>query len=151
MGLTSKTTYISMCAKGQIILEFSLMWIWLACLLAFQMPWDLSDLTFHYPIEELYKEPFGYMEGMRNWEQENYSPLLLKLVLESASLCPLEHFCVLPNLSFCFWACYREMEDWSGGGPSGGTQFLRFANVPTKFVFIVISDFISIEISFPIQ
>ena len=36
--LTPKTTYIGMCAKGQIILEFSLTWIRLTCLLAFHMP-----------------------------------------------------------------------------------------------------------------
>ena len=122
-GLTSKTAYIGMCAKGQIILEFFLMWIQLTCLLAFHMPWDCSNSTFHYPIEELYKEPFGYIEGMRNWEQENYSPLLSELILESASLCPLEHFCVLPKLAICLWACYWDMEDWSGGGLSGGLNF----------------------------
>ena len=63
VDLTLKTTYIEMCAKGQIILEFSLMWIRVTCLLAFHMPWDGPDSTFHYPIEELYKEPFGYIEG----------------------------------------------------------------------------------------
>ena len=123
MGLTSKTAYIRMCTKIQILLEFSLTWIWLTCLLAFHIPWDRSDSTLHCPIQELYKEPFGYIEGMRNWEQENYSPLLPNLILESASLCPLEHFCVLPKLAFCLRACYREMEDWSGGGLSGGLSF----------------------------
>ena len=38
------------------------MWIQVTCLLAFHMPRDRSDLTFHYPIDALYKEPFGYME-----------------------------------------------------------------------------------------
>ena len=109
-----------MCAKDQMILEFSLMWIQLTCLLAFHMPWDRLDSTLYYPIEELYKEPFGYIGGGIE-EQENYSPLLLELVLESASLCPLEHFGVLPKLAFCLWACYRQMEDWGGGGPSGGS------------------------------
>ena len=66
MDLTLKLVYIEMCTKGQMILEFSLMWIQVTCLLAFHMPSDHSDLTFHYPIEELYKEPFGYIEGMRN-------------------------------------------------------------------------------------
>ena len=148
-GLTTKTAYIEMCAKGQSLLEFSL--IRLTCLMAFHMPWDHSDSTFHYPIEELYKEPFRYIKGRRNWEQENYSPLFPELVLESASLSPLEHFCVLLKLSFCLWACYREMEDWGGGGPSGGIQFLWFVDVPAEVVFIVISDFILIEISFPVQ
>ena len=65
-----------MCAKGQSILEFSLMWIQVTCLLAFHMPWDRSGLTFHYPIEALSKEPFGYIERIGIEEQENYSPLL---------------------------------------------------------------------------
>ena len=108
-GFTSKTAYIRMCAKIQILLEFSLMWIWLTCLLAFHMPWDRSDLTFHYPIKELYNEPFGYIEGMRNWEKENYSPLFPKLVLESASLCPLEHFVFFLSLPF---ACEIAIERW---------------------------------------
>ena len=47
------------------------MWTGVTCLLAFHMPQDHSDLTFHYPSEALYKEPFGYIE-----EQENYSLLL---------------------------------------------------------------------------
>ena len=52
------------------------MWIRVTCLLAFPMPQGHSDLTFHYPIEALYKEPFGNIERGRIEEQENYSPLL---------------------------------------------------------------------------
>ena len=36
--LTLKPAYIGMCSKGQIVLEFSLMWIQVTCLLAFHMP-----------------------------------------------------------------------------------------------------------------
>ena len=74
--MTLKPTYIRMCAKGQIVLEFSLMWIQITCLLAFHMPRDRSDLTFHYPIEALYKEPLGYIEDGEIKEKENYSLLL---------------------------------------------------------------------------
>ena len=76
MDLTLKPVYIGMFAKGQIVLEFSLIWIRVTCLLAFHIPRDYSDLTFHYPIEALYKEPFGYIESGGIKEQENYSPLL---------------------------------------------------------------------------
>ena len=94
-----KLMYIGMCAKGQIVLEFSLMWIQITCLLAFHMPRDRSDLTLHYPIEALYKEPFGYIEKEGGIEEkENYSPLLPELILESASICPLEHFVFFPSL-----------------------------------------------------
>ena len=120
--MTLKPVYIGMCAKDQIVLEFSLMWIWVTCLFAFHMPWDHLDLTFHYPIEALYKEPFGYIERRGIGEQENYSPLLSKLIIESASLYPLEDFLFFPRLPF-LWARYREMEDWSGGDPGGGLGF----------------------------
>ena len=53
MDMTLKPEYIGMCAKGQIFLEFSLMWIRVICLLAFHIPCDRPDLTFHYPIEAL--------------------------------------------------------------------------------------------------
>ena len=62
MHMTLKPAYIGMCAKGQIVLEFSFMWIRITCLLSFHMPLDGSYLTLHYPIEVLYKEPFGYIE-----------------------------------------------------------------------------------------
>ena len=98
--LTLKLVYIGMCAKGQIVLEFSLMWIQVTYLVDFHMPWDRSDLTFHYPIEALYKETFGYIEGRVIEEKENYSPLLSDLVLESTSLCPLENFVFFPRFHF---------------------------------------------------
>ena len=104
-----KPVYIRMCAKGQRFLEFSLMWIWVTCLLAFHMPWYCSDLTFDYPIEALYKEPFGYIERGGIEEQENYSPFLPELILESASLCPLEHFVFFPSLPF---ACELAIKRW---------------------------------------
>ena len=122
--LTLKPTYIGMCAKGQILLEFSLMWIQLTCLLAFPMPWDHSDSTFIYPIDELYKEPFGYIEGI--WGIESKRTIVhffQNLCFSLHPLCPLENFCVLPKITFCLWACYREMEDWSGGDTSGGLSF----------------------------
>ena len=37
-GLTLKPAYIWMCAEGQTVLEFFLMWIQVTCLLAFHMP-----------------------------------------------------------------------------------------------------------------
>ena len=52
-----------------------MMWIQITCLLAFHMPRYRLDLSFHYPIESLYKEPFGYIERGGIEEQENYSPL----------------------------------------------------------------------------
>ena len=76
VDITLKPAYIGMCAKGQMFLEFSLMWIWVTCLLAFHIPRDRLDLTLHYPIEALYKEPFGYIKGGGIEEWENYSPLL---------------------------------------------------------------------------
>ena len=121
--LTPKTAYIGMCVKGQILLEFSLMWIRLTCLLAFHMPWDRSDSTFHYRIEELYKEPCGYIEGggiMKSKKTIVHCCQSLYLSLHPfvpwITLCSSQAFLFL-------WACYREMEDWSGGAPGGGLSF----------------------------
>ena len=41
----------------QILLEFSLTWIWLIWLLAFHMPWDRSDSTLHYPLWSYIRNP----------------------------------------------------------------------------------------------
>ena len=135
VGLTPKSVYTGMCGKGQILLEFSLMWIQLTCLLAFHMPWDRSDSTFHYPIEELYKEPFGYIEGGGIKEKENYSPLLpslCPLVVPWSTLCSFQAFLLLVSLL----SRYGGLKWWR---PKWGTQFLRFADVPTEVFTIVIS------------
>ena len=151
MGLTPKTMYIGMCAKGQIILEFSLMWIWLTYLLNFHMPWDRSDSTLNYPIEELYKESFWCIKGMRNWEQRNYSPLFLKLILEFASLCPFGSFlCSSQDYLLLVSLLLRDggLKWWK---PKWGTQFLWFTDVLIEIVTLVISVFILIKISFLVQ
>ena len=121
--LILKPTYIGRCVKGQIFLEFSLMWIRVTCLLAFHMPRDRSDLTFHYPNEALYTEPFGYIEEEELKRKKTIVHCCRSLlILESASLCPLEHL-VFFSSCLCLWACYREMEDWGGGVLGGGLSF----------------------------
>ena len=124
--LTLKPTYIGMCAKGQIVLEFSLMWIRVTYLLAF-----------HYPIEALYKEPFGYIERGGIEEQENYSPLLPELVVEPTYLGPLEQFVFFPSFPFLVRLLSRDggLKWWR---TRWGTQFLQFADVPIEVVTIVI-------------
>ena len=110
----------------QILLEFSLTWIWLIWLLAFHMPWDRTDSTFQYPFEKLYKEPIETLKGgdiRENWEYRNYSPLLPELYLSLHPFVPLEHYCVLPKLALVSELAIGVMEDWSGGGPSGGFSF----------------------------
>ena len=110
VDLTLKLEYIGMCAKGQIILEFSLMWIRLTCLLAFHMPWDRSDSTFHYPIEELYKEPFWYIEGI--WEiesKENIVHCCRSLYLSLHPFVPWSTLVFFPSLPF---ACELAIERW---------------------------------------
>ena len=107
--------------KIQILLEFSLTWIRLTCLWPSIFLEIARIQPFITPLKIYIRNPLDTLKAWDNWEQRNYSPLLLELVLESASLCPLEHFGVLPKLSFCLWACYQEMEDWGGGGPSRGS------------------------------
>ena len=137
--ITLKPMYIRMCAKGQRFLEFSLMWIRVTCLLAFHMPRDHSDLTFHYPIDALYKEPFGYMEEEKLKIKKTIVHCCRSLIiLESASLCPLENFLFFPSLPFLVRFLLRDggLRWWR---PRWRTQFLRFANVPIEVFIIVIS------------
>ena len=77
VDITLKPVYIGMCAKGQIFLEFFLMWIQVTCLLAFHMPQYHSYLTLQYPFGVLYKEPLGYIEEEGIEGQESYILLLL--------------------------------------------------------------------------
>ena len=108
--LTLKPTYIELCAKGQILSEFSLMWIWLTCLLEFHMPWDHSDSTFHYPIEELYKEPFGYIEGyVIIVSKETIVHCCRNLCLSLHPFVPWSTFVFFPSLPF---ACELAIERW---------------------------------------
>ena len=130
--ITPKPTYITMCPKGKIFLEFSLMWIWVTCLLDFHMPQDRSYLTFHYPIEAPYKEIFGYIE-----EDELKSKITIVhccrslLILESTSLCPLERFVFFPSLHFLVMLLSRDggLRWWR---PKWRNRFLQFADVPTE-------------------
>ena len=103
--------------QTHVHLEFSLMCVGTTWLLAFHIPRDRSDLTLHYPFGVLYKEPLGYIEGEELKRKETIVHCCLSLlILESASLCPFGVLCVLPKISFALWDCYREMEDWGGGG-----------------------------------
>ena len=120
--MTLKPVYIGMCAKGQIFLDFSFMWIWVTCLLAFHMPWDHSDLTFHYPIKALYKEPFGYIEGKELKSKRTIVHCCRSLYLSLHPFVPWSTLCS-SQACLCLWACYQEMEDWGGGGPGGRLSF----------------------------
>ena len=67
-------------------------------LLDFHIPWDCSDLTFHYPSEALYKKPFGYIEGGELKSKKTIVHCCHSLIiLESASIYPLEHFVFFPS------------------------------------------------------
>ena len=96
--------------KIQILLEFSLTWIRFTWLLAFHMPWDHSDSTFHYPIEELYKEPFGYIDGI--WEigsKETIVHYCRNLCLSLHPFVPWSTLLFFPGLPF---ACELAIERW---------------------------------------
>ena len=121
-NMTLKPMYIGMCAKGQIVLEFLLMWIWVDCLLPFRMPWYRSNLTFHYPIAALYKESFGYIEEEELKRKKTIVHCFQSLYLSLHPFVPWSTLCSSQDWLF-LWACYQEMEDWSGGGPGGGLSF----------------------------
>ena len=88
----------------------------------------------------LYKEPLGYIE-----EEELKSKKTIVhcchsfLVLDSASLCPLDHYVFFPIFPFLVRFLLRDggLRSWR---PRWRTQFLQFADVPTEVVILVISD-----------
>ena len=87
-----------------------LIWVRRSWLLAFQMPWERSDSTLHYPFGVLYKEPLGYIEEEELKRKETIVHCCLSfLILESASLCPFGALCVLPKLAF---SCEISIEIW---------------------------------------
>ena len=103
--------------KMTIFFGFLLIWVRITWLLAFQMPWECSDSTLHYLFGVLYKEPLGHIEGEKLKSKKtivhcclnfSYTWVYIPLSLGAHS--------VLPKLAFSLWACYREIEDWSGGG-----------------------------------
>ena len=104
------------------------------------MPRDCSDLTFHYPIEALYKEPLGYIK-----EEELKSKKTIVhcchslLIFEFASLCPLEHLVFFPRLLLLVRLLLRDggLRWWR---PSWRTQFLWFVDVLIEVVILVIFD-----------
>ena len=146
-----KTAYIGMCAKGQILLEFSLTWIRLTCLLAFHMPWDCSDSTLHFPIEELYKEPFGYIEeDVRIESKETIVHCCQNLYLTLHPFVPWITLVFFPILPF---ACELAIERWrievvEAQVGDSVSPIRRRADRGCHYCNLC---FISIEISSPIQ
>ena len=55
----------------QILLEVSLTWIRLIRLLAFHMPWDFSDSSFHYPFESYIRNPLVHWKKRKRELREN--------------------------------------------------------------------------------
>ena len=135
--LTLKPAYIGMCAKGQIVLEFSLMWIWVTCLLAFHMPWDRMDSTFQYPFESYIRNPLVHWKKKRELRAKKlqsivagtYTWVCIPLSL-GALLCSSQDFLFLVILLL-----------WDGGlrwwRPKWGIQFLHAIR---GCIYLVISD-----------
>ena len=123
-GLTPKTAYLGTCRKGQILLEFSLTWIRLIRLLAFPMPWDCLDFTFHYPFEKLYKELYSTLKAYERIERkETIVHCYRNLCLSLHPFVPWSIVVFFPSLPFASELAIWVMEDWVGGGPSGGFCF----------------------------
>ena len=105
-------------------LERSLTWIRFIWLLAFLMPWDRTDSTLQYPFEELYKEPIGTLKA---WEKFESNKTIVHccqdLCLSLHPFVPWSTVVFFPSLPFASKFAIEVMEDWGGGGPSGGFSF----------------------------
>ena len=108
--LKPKIAYIGMCAKGQILLDFSLMWIWLTYLLAFHMPWDRSDSTFHYPFESDIRNPLLHWRKEERIEsKETIVHCCRNLCLSLHPFVPWSTFVFFPRFPF---TCELAIERW---------------------------------------
>ena len=108
---------------------------------------DLSD----YPFEKLYKELFGTLKAYERIEnKETIVHCGRNLFLSLHPFVPWSTSVFFPRLPFSCELLSRDggLRWWR---PKWGIQFLRFVDAPTEVVFIIISDFMLIEISFPIQ
>ena len=75
-------------------------------------------------LVKLYKEPLVTLKAYREIEsKETIVHYCRNLYLSLHPFVPLEHCCVLPKLSFISELAIGVMEDWIGGGPSGGFSF----------------------------
>ena len=145
--ITLKHAYIGMCAKGQIFLELSLMWIWVTCLLAFiclkiARIWPSVTPLKHYirnPLDILKREELKSKKTIVHCFHSF-------LILEFASLYTLEHFVFFPSFPLLVSLLLRY----------GGLKWWRTIVSPIRRradrgCHYCNLYFILIEISFPVQ
>ena len=112
----------------QILLECSLTWIRLIWLLAFHMPWDRSDSTLHYPLWSYIRNPLVHWKGGGEKEEriesiETIVHCCQYLCLSLHPFVPWSTVVFFPIFPFASKLSIEVMEDWVGGGPSGGFSF----------------------------
>ena len=94
----------------QILLEFSLTWIWLIWLLAFHMPWDRTDSTFHYPFESYIRNPLVHWRHIERIEsKETIVHCCQNLYLSLHPFVPWSTLVFFPSLPF---TCELAIERW---------------------------------------
>ena len=89
------------------------------------LPYALRSLRFDLslPLWKLYKEPLGTLKEYREIEsKETIVHCCRNLYLSLHPFVPWSTSVFFPSFPFAR-ACYHEMEDWGGGGPSGGFSF----------------------------
>ena len=99
-----------MCTKSKSFWSFPWQWIWLTWLLAFHIPWDCSNSTFHYPFENLYKELYGTLKAYeRIKSKETIVHCCQNLCLSLHPFVPWSTFVFFPSFPF---ACELTIERW---------------------------------------
>ena len=137
-GLTLKPTYIGMCAKGQMILEFSLMWIRVTCLLNFHMPLKIAQIRPSItPLKSYIGNPLDTFKGEELKRKKTIVHCFQSLYLSLHPFVPWSTLCSSQACLLLVTLLSRDggLKWWR---PKWGTQFLRFADMPTKVVTIVI-------------
>ena len=122
VDITLKPTYIGMCAKGEMLWScpwcgFESLVSWPSIYLEIARIWP--SIT---PLKHYIRNPLDTLKGEELKSKKTIVHCCRSLYLSLHPFVPWSTWCY-SQACLCLWACYREMEDWDGGGPGGGLSF----------------------------
>ena len=120
--ITLKPMYIRMCAKGQMFWSFP--WCGSDSLVSWpSICLEIARIrSFITPLKSYIRNPLDTLKEEELKSKKTIFHCFQSLYLSLHPFVPWSTSCSSQDF-LCLWACYREMEDWSGGGPGGGLNF----------------------------
>ena len=120
--MTLKPAYIRMCAKGQMFWSFP--WCGSDSFLSWpsiclKIAWIWPSIT---PLKHYIRNPLDTLKREELKSKKTIVHCCRSLYLSLHPFVPWRTLCSSQDCLF-LRACYREIEDWGGGGPGGGLGF----------------------------